>query len=305
MQRSKSLVTVLGLLAFGVGGFACSEDPETPSNGGRGGSSSSGGAGGGTRSGGSTGSGGSSSGTGGSSSGTGGSVSTGGSVGAGGSSAGGTGGSSAGGAGGAGGRGGSMGSGGRGGAGGAAGGSGGAKGDAGPTEGGSSAKLTITVDHDMATSTPDRLCFKKEASSSGGDKSPKIDWTAPPAGTKSLVVMVEDMTGTPTPHQVVCNLKPTETGRPADAGATIPEGAEKGTGHGKPMDRWYGPGAGAVHKYEITVFALATEKLQGGCTGQAGARAARNYLRDNKTNKAVILDFDTKALYGNASGACR
>jgi phosphatidylethanolamine-binding protein (PEBP) family uncharacterized protein len=166
-------------------------------------------------------------------------------------------------------------------------------------------KMMITVDFDPATSTPTRLCFKPEAGSGGGDKSPKTDWTTPPAGTQSLVLMMEDLSNTPTPHQVVCNMKPTETGRPADVKATLPEGAQAGTGHNKPMDRWYGPGAG-VRNYEITIFALATPMLQGGCgPGSTKAKAARDYLKMNKNNKAVILDFDSKVLWGSAGGACK
>lgn len=153
----------------------------------------------------------------------------------------------------------------------------------------------------MANSTPDRLCFKPEAGSGGGDKSPKIDWTAPPAGTMSLTLMMEDLSNTPTPHQIVCNMKPTEMGRPADVKDMIPEGALKITGHNKPGHRWYGPGAG-VRNYEITIFAMATPTFPGACTN---ARATRDYLKMNKNNKAVVLDWASKVLWGSSAGRCK
>jgi phosphatidylethanolamine-binding protein (PEBP) family uncharacterized protein len=161
--------------------------------------------------------------------------------------------------------------------------------------------MMITVDSDPATSTPTRLCFKKEACANFGDHSPKIDWTTPPAGTQSLVLMMEDLAATPTPHQIVCNMKPTETGRPADVKAMIPEGAISTTGHNKPMNRWYGPGAG-IRNYEITIFALASTTFPMAC---ADARKTRDYLKMNKTNKAVVLDYDSKVLWGSAAGACK
>jgi phosphatidylethanolamine-binding protein (PEBP) family uncharacterized protein len=316
MKSTKRSLAMALALSFGVLGVACTPESSDNSNGGKGGSSSTGGSGGSTGGrGGSGGSGGSTGGSAGGSSSTGGSGgSTGGSSGSGGSTAG-SGGSS-GGSGGS--TGGSSGSGGSGGTAGGSGGSGGSSADGGkmdrmadgsgaetPAAGG---KMMITVDFDPATSTPTRLCFKPEAGSGGpggGDKSPKIDWTAPPTGTQSLVLMMEDLSNTPMPHQVVCNMKPTETGRPADVKATLPEGAQAGTGHNKPMDRWYGPGAG-VRNYEITIFALATPMLQGGCgPGSTKAKAARDYLKMNKTNKAVILDYDSKVLWGSAGGACK
>jgi phosphatidylethanolamine-binding protein (PEBP) family uncharacterized protein len=290
MKRKNAPLATAFALALAAGTFACAPAPDNGGNAGTGGSSSSG-------SGGSTGTGGTPKGTGGTVAGTGGTVAgTGGTTAGTGGTVAGTGGTTAG-------TGGTV-----AGTGGTAAGTGGTTGtpDAGasdvPAAGG---KMMITVDSDPATSTPTRLCFKPEAGSGGGDKSPKIDWTAPPAGTMSLVLMMEDLSNTPTPHRVLCNLKPTETGSPADVKAMLPEGAQAGTGHSKPMDRWYGPGAG-VRNYEITIFALATPMLAPGCgPGGAKAKAARDYLKMNKMNKAVVLDYDSKVLWGSAGGACK
>jgi len=100
-------------------------------------------------------------------------------------------------------------------------------------------KLSITVD-----GVPDpakmRLCFKPEATNSGGNHSPKIDWTGVPAEAKSLVLTTEDLTGTPVCHQIICNIPPTVTGNPADAKGMIPAGAQASYGHPKKV-AWYAP----------------------------------------------------------------
>jgi phosphatidylethanolamine-binding protein (PEBP) family uncharacterized protein len=188
----------------------------------------------------------------------------------------------------------------------ATGGSSGASGYGGsPPEVGVGSKLSITVDQDPVKSSPTRSCFKVEASNYGGNKSPRIDWTTPPAGTMSLVLMMEDRTNL-TPHRIVCNMKPTETGQPADVMNMIPEGAMAGTGHMRTTTAWYGPGSPApAHSYEISIFALATPTLASGCgPGPTQARAARDYLRANASNKAVVLDWDGQVLWGDVNGGC-
>jgi phosphatidylethanolamine-binding protein (PEBP) family uncharacterized protein len=281
MQRSKSLVTILALV-IGVGSLACSED-EPSGSAGTGGSRVSGA--GGARSGGSGGSTGSG-GSGGSTTGTGGSTSTGGSTGTGGSSGGAGGGS-----------------------GGTTGGSGGTAGDAamggdtaGGETGGSATKLTLTV-HDFVMNG-DRVCFKPEAGDDGGNKSPRISWTGIPAAAKSLVLTTEDLSNTPTVHQIVCDIPVTVMDRPADVKGMLPPGASAGYGHnGKTA--WYGPGAN-VRNYEIKVWALATEKLAGGCTGSTDAvRGIMRALKAKKDDKTLVLDSDGKVLWGSAAGPCR
>jgi hypothetical protein len=67
---------------------------------------------------------------------------------------------------------------------------------------------------------------------------------------------------------------PTETGRPADAKGVILAGAQQGFGHGGKTG-WYGPGAG-LRNYEVTIWALATPMLDGGCTNAKAAMAGRS-----------------------------
>ena len=250
MKSTKRSLAMALALSFGVFGVACSP-AESENNGGSGGSSSKGGSGGSTGGrGGSTGGSSSTGGSTGGSSSTGGSGgSTGGSGGSGGSSStGGSGGSTGGSGGSTGGSGGS----GTGGSGGSTGGSGGSSGstDAGKTDGsggmeagGNTGAFTITIDHIPHPTRAGRLCFKPEASNSGGNKSPKMDWTTPPAGTQSFVLTTFDMSNN-TPHQIVCNIPKDVMGRPADTKTTIPPGAQSSTGHNKAGNMWYGPGRG-------------------------------------------------------------
>ena len=298
---NSSLVTVL-VLALGAGSACTKQEEATDVGASTGGTTGSSGGKTGS-SGGSTGSSGGSTGSSGGSTG-----SSGGSTGSSGGSTGSSGGSTGSSGGSTGSSGGSTGS-----SGGSTGSSGGSSGDTsspaetggeGPGPGG---KMVLTVDFDPATSMPPtRLCFKKEASNSGGNHSPEMHWTTPPAGTMSLVLMMEDLSNT-TPHRIVCNMKPTEKGLPADIKTMVPENAIAGTGHGKPMDVWYGPGADApAHKYEFTIFAMATPMLEKVCgPGKEKALAARDYLKMSKGNKAIVLDSDSKILWGDKTGSCK
>jgi phosphatidylethanolamine-binding protein (PEBP) family uncharacterized protein len=300
--RSSSLVAVLTVV-FGATVVACSSDSDNGNNaggsggstagsggssgsGGRGGSGAGGGSGGTTAAGGSGGSSGSG-GSGGSSGGSGGS--TGGSSGSGGST---------------GGAGGSSGSGGTSGSGGSS--TDAAKSDMGGSEtgadGSSTGALVLTVEG--FTAGPNgRNCYPPGANDNG-NKSPKMDWGPTPPGTMSWVLTTEDKSDMG-PHQVVCNIPVSVVGQPADVKAMIPAGAESGTRHNKPGNMWYGPGAGNVRQYEVRIWAIATDKLAGGCKDSAGAVAAFRYLRQNQNNKQVVIATDGKTFWGNRTGACQ
>jgi Raf kinase inhibitor-like YbhB/YbcL family protein len=105
----------------------------------------------------------------------------------------------------------------------------------------------------------------------GGNTSPELEWSNPPAGTKSFALMVYDPdapTGSGFWHWVVYNI-------PSDA-TSLPQGA--GTADGKTMVKgavqsntdfsapgWGGPcppaGSGN-HHYNFWLFALKVEKLE-------------------------------------------
>jgi Raf kinase inhibitor-like protein, YbhB/YbcL family len=102
----------------------------------------------------------------------------------------------------------------------------------------------------------------------GANVSPPLAWTAPPEGTKSLIVVVDDPDA-PAPgsftHWVVYNLPPVVTTLPRDyradasrlaAAAPTPRAAINDFG-----DRGYGgpcPPAGEEHRYLFSVYALDT-----------------------------------------------
>jgi phosphatidylethanolamine-binding protein (PEBP) family uncharacterized protein len=203
-----------------------------------------------------------------------------------------------------------MGGSGGGGTGGMAGRDGGSPGDGGGGTGGGGAgggagALTITVDH-VPDPARNRLCFRPNACNQNGrgNISPKIDWTGIPAEAKSLVLTTEDLSNTPTVHQIICNIPVTYMGHPADAKDMVPMGAQAGYGHnGK--SAWYGPGAGPpLRNYEIKIWALATPTFEGGCTGvNAPARMAMARLKGMANNKAVVLATASKILWGTQDGS--
>jgi phosphatidylethanolamine-binding protein (PEBP) family uncharacterized protein len=108
-----------------------------------------------------------------------------------------------------------------------------------------------------------------------------------------------------TPHRIVCNIPPTETGQAADIGTMVPAGAMVSTGHNKPNNMWYGPGAGGdAHSYEIAIWALSTPTLEGGCS-MSGATPTRAVYNKLKTAPAtLVLAHDAKVLWGNVNGMC-
>jgi phosphatidylethanolamine-binding protein (PEBP) family uncharacterized protein len=178
-------------------------------------------------------------------------------------------------------------------------------GDAARSDGAATGAFTITVDN--AGMMGDRLCFKAEASSSGNNRSPLITWTTAPEGTKSFVISMEDQTGNPTPHQIVTDIPATTTMNPANVGGMLPMNASACYGHGN-KTAWYGPGAPDVHKYEITVWALAVDKLPQACMGAGNgstAKAVLTLLKSKRNDPSLVLASDSEVLWGNRDGNCR
>jgi phosphatidylethanolamine-binding protein (PEBP) family uncharacterized protein len=188
--------------------------------------------------------------------------------------------------------------------------SGGAKdagrtGDGSRADAGTAGAFAITVDN--AGMMGDHLCFKKSATNSGGDMSPLITWTDPPTGTRSLVLSMEDQSNTPTPHQIVTDIPASIRMNRANVRGTLPMNASACYGHNN-KTAWYGPGAGDVHKYEITIWALAVDKLSQACMGAGNggtARAVLTYLKGKRNDPTVVLGASSLVLWGNREGACR
>jgi hypothetical protein len=105
----------------------------------------------------------------------------------------------------------------------------------------------------------------------GGNRSPALSWNGAPAGTKSFAVTIYDPdapTGSGFWHWVVYDIPATVTSLPEGAGAVhstvLPPGTIQGRtdygqmGYGGPC-----PPQGTPHHYNITVFAVDTDKLDG------------------------------------------
>jgi Raf kinase inhibitor-like YbhB/YbcL family protein len=128
----------------------------------------------------------------------------------------------------------------------------------------------------------------------GENVSPSLEWSNPPAGTKSFVLMVHDPdadTGSGFWHWVVYNIPADARSLPAGAGAanstTLPKGAvQSATDFGVPG--WGGPcppaGSGN-HHYQFMLLALKVEKLELPATATAafvGFNARANMLGEAK-----------------------
>lgn len=104
----------------------------------------------------------------------------------------------------------------------------------------------------------------------GGNRSPALTWSAPPAGTQSLAVTVHDPdapTGSGWWHWVVYNLPPQTTQLPANAGRADGQGLPPGTVQGRTDYGTTGfggacpPVGDAPHRYRFTVHALKVPRL--------------------------------------------
>lgn len=96
----------------------------------------------------------------------------------------------------------------------------------------------------------------------GHNTSPAISWTAPPAGTAELVLIVEDADspfGSPNTHGLAAGIDPALDGIPADG--LTGAGSVSGLRLGKagPRPGWFGPmpiRSHGPHRYVFQIFAL-------------------------------------------------
>jgi len=113
---------------------------------------------------------------------------------------------------------------------------------------------------------PDRSVYNGFGCS-GGNVSPQLSWSNPPAATKSFVLTVYDPdapTGSGWWHWVVYNIPASvhELPQGAGAGTGLPEGAVQAkTDFGSPGYGGACPPPGKPHRYIFTVHALKVEKL--------------------------------------------
>ena len=132
----------------------------------------------------------------------------------------------------------------------------------------------------------------------GQNISPALEWSNPPAGTKSFVVTMYDPdapTGSGWWHWVMYNIPASTTGLVAGAGngRNAPRGSTEGAtdfgtkGYGGPCP----PVGDKPHRYHITVFALKVDKLD--VPGNATAAYVGFNLNANKLATARVT-----GLYG-------
>jgi Raf kinase inhibitor-like YbhB/YbcL family protein len=134
-------------------------------------------------------------------------------------------------------------------------------------------------------------------SCSGGNISPELSWTAPPAGTGSFAVTVHDPDA---PHEggwwhwVVFDIPASATGLPANAGSGtgLPAGTiQSKTDFGKPGYGGACPPPGKPHHYVFAVYALKVATI--GLKANASPAAVDAAIAQNSLGKATIT-----ALYG-------
>jgi Raf kinase inhibitor-like YbhB/YbcL family protein len=106
---------------------------------------------------------------------------------------------------------------------------------------------------------------------SGGNVSPRLEWSGAPAGTQSFALTVYDPdapTGSGFWHWVVVNIPPAASGLPRGAGTadgkTLPAGSQQvATDFGVPGFGGPCPPPGdKPHRYIFTLFALKAPKLE-------------------------------------------
>jgi Raf kinase inhibitor-like YbhB/YbcL family protein len=118
----------------------------------------------------------------------------------------------------------------------------------------------------------------------GGDLSPALTWTAAPAGTRSLALIVEDPDAPAHTwiHWVLYDIPPGERGLPEGVGHTakLSAGTRQGTndfgntGYGGPC-----PPPGAPHRYFFRIYALdSSVALDAGATAADLRRAMRGHV---------------------------
>ncbi len=118
----------------------------------------------------------------------------------------------------------------------------------------------------------------------GSDLSPELSWNAPPQGTETLALIVEDpdAPGRTWIHWVLYDLPATERGLPEGAGGEgkLPAGARQGRndfgnlGYGGPC-----PPPGPAHRYHFRLYALDTRLgLRAGAKRAEVERAMRGHI---------------------------
>ncbi|WP_343528935.1 YbhB/YbcL family Raf kinase inhibitor-like protein [Sphingomonas sp.] len=129
----------------------------------------------------------------------------------------------------------------------------------------------------------------------GGNRSPRLDWTGAPAGTKSFVVNIHDIdakTGVGWMHWVVINIPAGQTSLPGgiDAqGKSLPKGAlQTRTDFGVPGYGGPCPPKAETHRFQVTVTALDIDHLPDAVTQDATPAMVGFYANQHALAKTML-----------------
>jgi Raf kinase inhibitor-like YbhB/YbcL family protein len=153
-----------------------------------------------------------------------------------------------------------------------------------------------SADPELAVSVP-LIYTAKAFGCSGGNLSPELHWSAPPAGTQSFVVTLFDRDERSTPsgwwHWVVYDLPNTTTNLPKGAGSEHGGALPAGTLQGRTdlgEDAYHGPCPAAgdpPHRYVFTIYALNVAKLP--VPADSSGAMVTSVVQEHLLGKAVFV----------------
>jgi len=123
----------------------------------------------------------------------------------------------------------------------------------------------------------------KDFTCRGGDKSPPLQWTGIPAGTKEIALVVRDVSIGGFVHWVITRMDPTLGGI---AESTPPSGSVQANNSiGRPGYAGPCPPSG-THHYEFRVYALS--QPSGVTAGEAGLEAATKVEKEPRLGTTLL-----------------
>ncbi|MDB5889124.1 MAG: kinase inhibitor [Rhodocyclales bacterium] len=167
---------------------------------------------------------------------------------------------------------------------------------------------------DLASGSFDRKFILNGFGCTGDNVSPAIQWSNPPAGTKSFVLQMHDPdapTGSGFWHWTIYNLPASATGLPQGAGNAstrlpapafggasdfLDTGATGGNGnYGGPCP----PVGDKPHHYMFTLYALSVDDLEAaGGIPRSGTAALHSYMLNRGMTDKVLGKASFMATYG-------
>ncbi|MEA2698050.1 MAG: hypothetical protein QOI66_2321 [Myxococcales bacterium] len=164
---------------------------------------------------------------------------------------------------------------------------------------------------DLASGTFDNKFLLNAFGCKGENVSPAVQWTNPPAGTKSFALQIIDTDAPVFWHWAVYNIPGSATGLAQGAGnsaATLPAGAIPGTNDfldtgATGMNGNYGgpcpPAGDAPHHYTFRLYALGVDKLdEAGMVPKTGTPDLYNFVINIGVGPGLLGKATFTATYG-------